>query len=135
MGHIEYSVHVSRLKGNRVTLPGSCHDCIHQLETISPTKDVLTLLFLAFSTTMFLAVAIHNSGAGIGSLISQWIWLPREEEIGYPTGNAVCAVRANLFLCLSADFFLTFYAHFFLTLSTQNSLRARGPRGYLNVNL
>ena len=41
--------------------------------------------------TMFLAVAMNNSCAGVGSLISQWIWLPSEEYTGYTTGNAVCA--------------------------------------------
>jgi hypothetical protein len=61
---------------------------------------------------MFLAVAIHNSGAGVGSLISQWIWLPREEEIGYPTGNAVCAVRTNLSLHLFPSFILNSFAYF-----------------------
>ena len=42
-------------------------------------------------TTMFLAVAIHNSNAGIGSLIAQWIWLPSEADTGYTTGTSVCA--------------------------------------------
>ena len=41
--------------------------------------------------TMFLAVAMHNSCAGVGSLIAQWIWLDSESNIGYPTGNSVCA--------------------------------------------
>ena len=40
---------------------------------------------------MFLAVAMHNSCAGIGSLIAQWIWLDSEAETGYTTGNSVCA--------------------------------------------
>ena len=42
-------------------------------------------------TTMFLAVAMHNSCAGVGSLIAQWIWLDSEAETGYTTGNSVCA--------------------------------------------
>ncbi len=41
--------------------------------------------------TMGIAVAMNNSCAGIGSLISQWIWLDSEATTGYPTGNAVCA--------------------------------------------
>lgn len=44
--------------------------------------------------TMAIAVAINNSCAGVGSLISQWIWLDREKETGYHTGNSVCAACA-----------------------------------------
>lgn len=56
---------------------------------------------------MFLAVAIHNSGAGVGSLISQWIWLDSESEIGYPTGNAVCAACSAAVVCTALG--LRFY--------------------------
>ncbi|KAI7318591.1 putative MFS transporter [Hortaea werneckii] len=41
--------------------------------------------------TMFIATAINNSFAGVGSLISQWIWRDSEKETGYTTGNSVCA--------------------------------------------
>ena len=41
--------------------------------------------------TMAIATAMNNSCAGVGSLISQWIWLPSEQYTGYTTGNAVCA--------------------------------------------
>lgn len=41
--------------------------------------------------TMFIATAVNNSGAGVGSLIAQWIWLDEEAETGYTTGNSVCA--------------------------------------------
>lgn len=40
---------------------------------------------------MFIATAVNNSFAGVGSLISQWVWLDREKETGYTTGNSVCA--------------------------------------------
>jgi hypothetical protein len=41
--------------------------------------------------TMAIATAMNNSCAGIGSLVSQWIWLDREALTGYTTGNSVCA--------------------------------------------
>ena len=61
-------------------------------------------------TTMFLAVAIHNSGAGVGSLISQWIWLDSEAETGYPTGNAVCAGCSAGVVCTAIGLRL-YYGH------------------------
>jgi hypothetical protein len=42
-------------------------------------------------TTMAIATAMNNSMAGISQIIAQWIWRPEEEDIGYPTGNYVCA--------------------------------------------
>ena len=39
--------------------------------------------------TMGIAVAMNNSCAGVGSLISQWIWLDSEALTGYTTGNSV----------------------------------------------
>lgn len=42
--------------------------------------------------TMALAVALNNMGAGIGSIIAQWIWKASEADSGYPTGNFMCAV-------------------------------------------
>ncbi|KXJ93592.1 retrograde regulation protein 2 [Microdochium bolleyi] len=41
--------------------------------------------------TIPMAIAIHNSCAGIGQIIAQWIWKPAEASIGYPTGNFTCA--------------------------------------------
>jgi len=61
-------------------------------------------------TTMFLAVAIHNSGAGVGSLISQWIWLDSEADIGYPTGNSVCAGCSAGVVCTAIGLRL-YYGH------------------------
>lgn len=53
---------------------------------------------------MAIATAMNNSCAGVGSLISQWIWLDREAETGYTTGNAVCAAcsfaTATTAICL-----------------------------------
>lgn len=37
------------------------------------------------------AIAVHNSCAGIGQIIAQWIWKPAEASQGYPTGNFTCA--------------------------------------------
>lgn len=61
-------------------------------------------------TTIFLAVAIHNSGAGVGSLISQWIWLPSEQYTGYTTGNAVCAACSACVVCTAVGLRL-YYGH------------------------
>lgn len=41
--------------------------------------------------TMGIATALNNSSAGIGQIITQWIWKASEEHQGYPTGNFVCA--------------------------------------------
>ena len=46
------------------------------------TPSLLTIPF---------AIALHNSCAGIGQIIAQWIWKADEAEAGYPTGNFVCA--------------------------------------------
>ena len=59
---------------------------------------------------MFLAVAIHNSGAGVGSLISQWIWLDSEALTGYTTGNSVCAACSAGVVCTSIGLRL-YYGH------------------------
>lgn len=34
---------------------------------------------------------MNNSCAGLGQIISQWIWKKNERLDGYPTGNFVCA--------------------------------------------
>ncbi|EFQ88833.1 hypothetical protein PTT_15113 [Pyrenophora teres f. teres 0-1] len=41
--------------------------------------------------TLPLAIALHNSCAGIGQIIVQWIWRSSEKGEGHPTGNFVCA--------------------------------------------
>lgn len=41
--------------------------------------------------TMGIATALNNSAAGVSQVIAQWIWIPREANSGYPTGNFVCA--------------------------------------------
>lgn len=41
--------------------------------------------------TMAIATALNNSCAGVSQIIAQWIWKPSEADIGYPTGNFVCA--------------------------------------------
>ncbi|KAJ5606239.1 hypothetical protein N7510_009020, partial [Penicillium lagena] len=46
------------------------------------TPSLLTIPF---------ALALHNSSAGIGQIIAQWIWKPGEADRGYPTGNFTCA--------------------------------------------
>ncbi|RYP48266.1 hypothetical protein DL768_005819 [Monosporascus sp. mg162] len=46
------------------------------------TPSLLTIPF---------AIALHNSCAGIGQIIAQWIWKQDEALEGYPTGNFVCA--------------------------------------------
>ncbi|KAI3396505.1 hypothetical protein diail_12125 [Diaporthe ilicicola] len=46
------------------------------------TPSLLTIPF---------AIAVHNSCAGIGQIIAQWIWKPSEAPQGYPTGNFTCA--------------------------------------------
>jgi len=46
------------------------------------TPSLLTIPF---------AIALHNSCAGIGQIIAQWIWKPAEVSLGYPTGNFTCA--------------------------------------------
>ncbi|KAF3056471.1 hypothetical protein GL218_06370 [Daldinia childiae] len=59
------------------------------------TPSLLTIPF---------AIALHNSCAGIGQIISQWIWKVDEAKLGYPTGNFVCAacnfLVAIIALCL-----------------------------------
>lgn len=38
-------------------------------------------------STMFIATAVNNSFAGIGSLVSQWIWRENEKETGTNSGE------------------------------------------------
>ncbi|KAI0835226.1 MFS transporter [Hypoxylon sp. FL0890] len=48
-----------------------------------------------------IAIAIHNSSAGIGQIIANWIWKSSEANEGYPTGNFVCAA-CNFFVAIVA---------------------------------
>ncbi|KAI0482072.1 MFS transporter [Xylariaceae sp. FL0804] len=54
----------------------------------------------SFLTIPF-AIALHNSCAGIGQIIAQWIWKADEAAEGYPTGNFVCAA-CNFFVAAVA---------------------------------
>lgn len=60
--------------------------------------------------TMFMATAMNNSCAGVGSLISQWIWLDKEATTGYTTGNAVCAA-CGFGTALTATGLRLYYGH------------------------
>ena len=55
-----------------------------------PLSAWVTCNVPAFAT-MAIATACNNSMAGLSQIIAQWIWRPEEAEIGYPTGNYVCA--------------------------------------------
>lgn len=55
-----------------------------------PLSAWVTCNVPAFAT-MAIATACNNSMAGISQMIAQWIWIPDEQEAGYPTGNYVCA--------------------------------------------
>ncbi|KAI4951857.1 hypothetical protein J4E91_003318 [Alternaria rosae] len=46
--------------------------------------------------TLPLAIALHNSCAGLGQIIAQWIWMNDERSQGFPTGNFVCAACSFL---------------------------------------
>jgi len=73
--------------------------------------------------TMGIAVAMNNSCAGVGSLISQWVWRPEEAETGYTTGNAVCA--ACSFACAGTAISLRLYYGY---LNKQGAKDARGQQ-------
>lgn len=75
--------------------------------------------------TMGIAVAMNNSCAGIGSLISQWVWLPEEADTGYLTGNSVCA--ACSFACAATALTLRwYYGHL-------NKIGAKDARGQQRI--
>ncbi|OTB00186.1 hypothetical protein M426DRAFT_15740 [Hypoxylon sp. CI-4A] len=59
--------------------------------------------------TIPMAIAIHNSCAGLGQIIAQWIWKSNEAAIGYPTGNFVCAA-CNFFVAIVALSLRLWYA-------------------------
>jgi MFS family permease len=52
--------------------------------------------------TLPLAIAVHNSCAGIGQIIAQWIWKNNERAEGFPTGNFVCAGCSFLVAAIAA---------------------------------
>lgn len=52
-------------------------------------------------TTIAITTALNNSGAGIGQIIAQWIWIAGEKDKGYPTGNFTCAACSFVVAILS----------------------------------
>ncbi|KAI1770044.1 MFS transporter [Hypoxylon cercidicola] len=64
------------------------------------TPSLLTIPF---------AIALHNSCAGLGQIIAQWIWKTDEATLGYPTGNFVCAA-CNFFVAIVALSLRLWYA-------------------------
>ncbi|KAI1103492.1 MFS transporter [Jackrogersella minutella] len=68
-----------------------------------PGAPLMTSWVAASSSllTIPLAIALHNSCAGIGQIIAQWIWRADEALQGYPTGNFVCAA-CNFFVAIVA---------------------------------
>lgn len=60
--------------------------------------------------TIPLAIALHNSCAGFGQIIAQWIWRAQEKERGYPTGNFTCAA-CSFFVAAVATSLRLWYGH------------------------
>ncbi|KAI2629296.1 MFS transporter [Hypomontagnella submonticulosa] len=67
----------------------------------SPSMTNWTICNTPSLLTIPLTIAIHNSSAGIGQIIAQWIWKANEEKQGFPTGNFVCAA-CNFFVAIVA---------------------------------
>ncbi|KAF7541276.1 hypothetical protein G7054_g731 [Neopestalotiopsis clavispora] len=76
------------------------------------TPSLLTIPF---------AIALHNSCAGIGQIIAQWIWKTTEAADGYPTGNYVCA-GCSFFVAIMAVGLRFWYGH----MNRDGTLDARG---------
>ncbi|KAH8199516.1 hypothetical protein TruAng_006329 [Truncatella angustata] len=76
------------------------------------TPSLLTIPF---------AIALHNSCAGIGQIIAQWIWKSNETSLGYPTGNYVCAA-CSFFVAVMTIGLRLWYAR----MNRVGSLDARG---------
>ncbi|KAL2421567.1 MFS transporter prlL [Exophiala dermatitidis] len=74
----------------------------------------------SFLTIPF-AVALHNSSAGIGQIIAQWIWKADEAKAGYPTGNFVCAACSFFVAAVAASLRLWY--------GRMNKLGTRDARG------
>ncbi|KAI0015747.1 MFS transporter [Xylariomycetidae sp. FL0641] len=75
--------------------------------------------------TIPLAIALHNSCAGIGQIIAQWIWRAEEAEKGYPTGNFTCAA-CNFLVTIVAFGLRLWYGR-------MNRCEARDSRGEKRV--
>ncbi|KAI1340353.1 MFS transporter [Xylariaceae sp. FL0016] len=73
--------------------------------------------------TIPLAIALHNSCAGIGQIIAQWIWKANEAKQGYPTGNFVCA-SCNFFVAAVAFSLRIWYGR----MNKKGALDASGAR-------
>jgi hypothetical protein len=69
--------------------------------------------------TLPLAIALHNSCAGVGQIIAQWIWKNNERGQGFPTGNFVCA--ACSFLVAAIATVLRIWYHRMNTLERSDS--------------
>ncbi|KAF3008190.1 hypothetical protein E8E14_007999 [Neopestalotiopsis sp. 37M] len=78
------------------------------------TPSLLTIPF---------AIALHNSCAGIGQIIAQWIWKTNEAADGYPTGNYVCA-GCSFFVAIMAVGLRFWYGH----MNRHGTLDARGEK-------
>ncbi|ETS81469.1 hypothetical protein PFICI_06471 [Pestalotiopsis fici W106-1] len=78
------------------------------------TPSLLTIPF---------AIALHNSCAGIGQIIAQWIWKTNEAADGYPTGNYVCAA-CSFFVAIMAVCLRFWYGH----MNRHGTLDARGEK-------
>lgn len=78
------------------------------------TPSLLTIPF---------AIALHNSCAGLGQIIAQWIWKTSEAKDGYPTGNFVCAA-CNFFVAIVALSLRLWYAR----MNRKGELDARGEK-------
>lgn len=73
--------------------------------------------------TIPLAIALHNSSAGIGQIIAQWIWRASEAKEGYPTGNFVCA-GCSFFVAIMATCLRLRYGY----MNRKQVLDARGEK-------
>lgn len=60
--------------------------------------------------TIPFAIALHNSCAGLGQIIAQWIWRAPEKAQGYPTGNFTCAA-CSFFVAAIATSLRLWYGH------------------------
>lgn len=78
------------------------------------TPSLLTIPF---------AIALHNSCAGLGQIVAQWIWKAGEAEAGYPTGNFVCAA-CSFFVAIVATGLRLWYGR----MNRVGALDARGEK-------
>jgi hypothetical protein len=73
--------------------------------------------------TIPFAIALNNSCAGIGQIISQWIWRQNERASGYHTGNFVCAA-CSFYVAATAIGLRFWYAR----MNKRGTLDARGEK-------